>query len=171
MPVVVTALAGEQLTNIQLTQVTDLPRLVPGLVLGGNILSIGPQVTIRGVGTSSSDPGVDQSVSLNIDGLSLGQGLAFGSGLFDVAQVEVLEGPLALFYGKSSPGGVISLRTADQRRPVSPIVTRTGRDPSGARSKRSGDRAAVPQGGARSIARLASSGPFDYILIILMKGD
>src|SRR5438094_406745 len=53
------------------------------------------------------------AVSLNIDGLSLGQGLAFGSGLFDVAQVEVLKGPQALFYGKSSPGGVISLRTAD----------------------------------------------------------
>jgi outer membrane receptor protein involved in Fe transport len=93
--------------------VTELPKLVPGLVIGGNILSIGPQVTIRGVGTSSFDPGVDQSVSLNIDGLSLGQGLAFGSAMFDVAQVEVLKGPQALFYGKSSPGGVISLRTAD----------------------------------------------------------
>jgi iron complex outermembrane recepter protein len=113
VPVVVTAISGAQLENLQVTQVTDLPRLVPGLVLGGNLLSIGPQVTIRGVGTSSSDPGVDQSVSLNIDGLSLGQGLAFGSGMFDVAQVEVLKGPQALFYGKSSPGGVISLRTAD----------------------------------------------------------
>lgn len=113
VPVVVTAVSGQQLGNLQVTQVTDLPRLVPGLVLGGNLLSIGPQVTIRGVGTSSSDPGVDQSVSLNIDGLSLGQGLAFGSGMFDVAQVEVLKGPQALFYGKSSPGGVISLRTAD----------------------------------------------------------
>jgi iron complex outermembrane receptor protein len=113
VPVVVTAVTGEQINTAQLTQVTDLPRLVPGLVLGSNILSIGPQVTIRGVGTSSYDPGVDQSVSLNIDGLSLGQGLAFGSGMFDVAQVEVLKGPQALFYGKSSPGGVISLRTAD----------------------------------------------------------
>jgi len=113
VPVVVTAVGEETLSNFQVTQVTDLPRLVPGLVLGGNLLSIGPQVTIRGVGTSSYDPGVDQSVSLNIDGLSLGQGLAFGSGMFDVAQVEVLKGPQALFYGKSSPGGVISLRTAD----------------------------------------------------------
>lgn len=113
VPVVVTAVSGEQLNNFQVTQVTDLPRLVPGLVLGGNLLSIGPQVTIRGVGTSSNDPGVDQSVSLNIDGLSLGHGLAFGSGMFDVAQVEVLKGPQALFFGKSSPGGVISLRTAD----------------------------------------------------------
>lgn len=113
VPVVVTALEASQLENIQVTQITDLPKLVPGLVLGGNLLSIGPQVTIRGVGTSSSDPGVDQSVSLNIDGLSLGQGLAFGSGMFDVAQVEVLKGPQVLFFGKSSPGGVISLRTAD----------------------------------------------------------
>lgn len=113
VPVVVTAVTGEQLTTTQVTTITDLPRLVPGLVISGNLLSIGPQVTIRGVGTSSFDPGVDQSVSLNIDGLSLGQGLAFGSAMFDVGQVEVLKGPQALFYGKSSPGGVISLRTAD----------------------------------------------------------
>ena len=113
VPVVVTAISNDSLENVQVTQVTDLPRLVPGLVIAGNLLSIGPQVTIRGVGTSSFDPGVDQSISLNIDGLSLGQGLAFGSGMFDVGQVEVLKGPQALFYGKSSPGGVISLRTAD----------------------------------------------------------
>jgi len=112
-PVIVTAISNQKLEDVQVTQISDLPRLVPGLVIGGSILSIGPQVTIRGVGTSSLDPGVDQSVSLNIDGLSLGQGLAYGSAMFDVAQVEVLKGPQALFYGKSSPGGVISLRTAD----------------------------------------------------------
>lgn len=113
VPVVVTAVSAETLATSGVTEITDLPKLVPGLVIAGNLLSIGPQVTIRGVGTSSFDPGVDQSVSLNIDGLSLGQGLAFGSGMFDVAQVEVLKGPQALFYGKSSPGGVIALRTAD----------------------------------------------------------
>ncbi|MBV1691893.1 TonB-dependent receptor [Novosphingobium sp. G106] len=113
VPVVVTAVSDQKLDSVQATQIMDLPKLVPGLVLGTNLLSIGPQVSLRGIGTSSYDPGVDQSVSLNIDGLSLGQGLAFGSGLFDVQQVEVLKGPQALFYGKSSPGGVISLRTSD----------------------------------------------------------
>ena len=113
VPVVVTALSGQQITDVQITQVTDLPRLVPGLVIAGNLLSVGPQVTVRGVGTSSYDPGVDQSVSLNVDGLALGQGLAFRSAMFDVGQVEVLKGPQALFYGKGSPGGVISIRTAD----------------------------------------------------------
>ena len=43
--------------------------------------------------------------ALNIDGLSLGNGLAFQTGLFDLAQVEVLKGPQALFYGKALPQG------------------------------------------------------------------
>lgn len=113
VPVVVDVVSKEQLENFQVSDITDLPRLVPGLVIGGNLLSIGPQITIRGVGTSSSDPGVDQSVSLNVDGMSLGHGLAFRSAMFDMERVEVLRGPQALFFGKSSPGGVVSIRTAD----------------------------------------------------------
>jgi len=113
VPVVEVAIPQRRLEQLQVTQLSDLPSLAPGLDLGASLLAIGTQVTIRGVGTSSLDPGVDQSVSLNIDGLSLGQGLAFESGLFDLAQIEVLKGPQALFYGKSSPGGVIALRTAD----------------------------------------------------------
>lgn len=33
--------------------------------------------------------------------------------MLDLQQIEVLKGPQALFYGKGSPGGVISMRTAD----------------------------------------------------------
>ena len=113
VPVIEQVLSQERLERLQVTDLTDLPKLVPGLNLGHSLLSIGTLVSIRGVGTASQDPGVDQSVSLNIDGLSLGNGLAFTSGMFDLAQIEVLKGPQALFYGKSSPGGVISLRTAD----------------------------------------------------------
>ncbi|CAN7630895.1 TonB-dependent receptor [Phenylobacterium sp. LjRoot219] len=113
VPVIETVISAEQLDRFQVTDLTDLPKLAPGLNLGHALLSIGTQISIRGVGTSSSDPGVDQSVSLNIDGLSLGQGLAFQSAMFDLGQVEILRGPQALFYGKSSPGGVISLTTAD----------------------------------------------------------
>jgi iron complex outermembrane receptor protein len=113
VPVIEQAIAGERLERLQVTELSDLPKLAPGLNLGHSLLSIGTLVSIRGIGTASQDPGVDQSVSLNIDGLSLGNGLAFNSGLFDVGQIEVLKGPQALFYGKSSPGGVISIRTAD----------------------------------------------------------
>jgi len=113
VPVTETAISQQALQNLQVTEVTDLPSLVPGLVVGHSLLSIGSLISIRGIGTSSNDPGVDQSVSLNLDGLLLAQGLAFSAGSFDLAQVEVLKGPQELFYGKGTPGGVIALRSAD----------------------------------------------------------
>jgi iron complex outermembrane receptor protein len=113
VPVDVQALPASQLQTFQVTQLTDLPSLVPGLNFGTSLLSIGTLVSIRGIGTASQDPGVDQSVALNIDGLALGNGLAFSSGMFDIGSVEVLKGPQALFFGKESPGGVVSLNTAD----------------------------------------------------------
>jgi iron complex outermembrane receptor protein len=113
VPVVETAIPQQKMERFHVTDLKDVATLVPGIALGDSILSIGTQISIRGVGTTTFNPGVDQSVSLNIDGLQLSQGLAYSSALFDVGLVEVLKGPQALFYGKSSPGGVISVRSAD----------------------------------------------------------
>ena len=113
VPVVATALGKEQIELFQTNDLKAVATQVPGLSLGSSILSVGVQASLRGIGTSSLDPGVDSSVALNIDGMALSQGLAFASGMFDVGQIEVLKGPQSLFFGKSSPGGVISIRTAD----------------------------------------------------------
>ena len=122
VPVVVTALPQQTLERFQVQNMKDIATLVPGLTVGESVLSIGTQISIRGVGTSAFDPGIDQSVVLNIDGQQFSQGLAFGSGFFDMGQVEVLKGPQALFFGKSSPGGVISIRTADPTDKVEVVV-------------------------------------------------
>lgn len=113
VPIDEQVIPAARLEALQVINLTDLPQLAPGLNFGKSLLSIGTLVSIRGIGTASQDPGVDQSVSLNIDGMPISNGLAFGGGMFDVGQVEVLKGPQALFFGKSTPGGVISLRTAD----------------------------------------------------------
>ena len=113
VPVIATVLGGEQLERLRVTDLKGVASLTPGLVFAESFLASGTQVSLRGVGTMAIDPGVDQSVSLNIDGMQFTQGLAFVSGMFDVGQVEVLKGPQALFFGKSSVGGVISLRSAD----------------------------------------------------------
>jgi iron complex outermembrane recepter protein len=112
-PVIETAITQQQLSTLQTVDVSDLTDVVPGVVVGHSQGPVGLQVSIRGVGSISADQGVDSSVSLNIDGLSISNGVAFESGLFDLQQMEVLKGPQDLFYGKSSTGGVISLRTAD----------------------------------------------------------
>jgi iron complex outermembrane receptor protein len=113
VPVIEQAIPQQRLQRFQTQDLKDVATLVPGVKLGDSVLSIGTQISIRGVGTTTFNPGVDQSVSLNIDGLTLTQGLAFGSGMFDMGQVEVLKGPQALFYGKADTAGVISIRTAD----------------------------------------------------------
>jgi iron complex outermembrane receptor protein len=125
VPVVETAIPQQQLERLQTQDLKDIATLVPGLVLGSSVLSVGTQVSIRGVGTSALDPGVDAAVALVIDGLQLTQGLAYTAGMFDTGQVEVLKGPQSLFYGKTSTGGVVSIRSADPTDKVE-VIARAG---------------------------------------------
>lgn len=113
VPVVASVLRADELENSQATDLYDIAALTPGLVLGAAPLEVGTEVSLRGIGSSPLDPGVDQSVALNLDGLPLGQGAAYSIGIFDMERIEVLKGPQPLFFGKNSPGGVIAIRTAD----------------------------------------------------------
>jgi iron complex outermembrane receptor protein len=70
-------------------------------------------VTLRGIGNGNEGTYVDQSVALNLDGMTVGSGIFFRSGIFDIGQVEVLKGPQSLFFGKSSSGGLIAIHSAD----------------------------------------------------------
>ncbi|VWX48282.1 TonB-dependent receptor [Novosphingobium sp. 9U] len=125
VPVVEAVVSGETIAQAQITSLESLVTRVPGVNIGSAVLSIGPQISLRGVGTSSLDAGIDQSVSLNVDGLSLTQGLAYAAGVFDLAQAEVLKGPQALFFGKNSPAGVVSLRSNDPGNEVE-VIARLG---------------------------------------------
>lgn len=118
IPVVASVLTHEQMERYSISDLQNVAERVPGLQMGSATMAFGSQVSLRGVGTSVLNATLDQSVSLNIDGMQMTQGLAYKAGMFDMEQIEVLKGPQALFYGKASPGGVISIRTAgpgDQR--------------------------------------------------------
>ncbi|MCB2076204.1 MAG: TonB-dependent receptor, partial [Novosphingobium sp.] len=113
VPVVENVITQEALANYQINDLDDITGHIPGLVAGDAVLAIGVQMSLRGVGSNSLDQGVDQSVTLNIDGMQLSHGMAFRAASFDLAQVEVLKGPQALYFGKNSTAGVISFRSAD----------------------------------------------------------
>jgi len=113
VPVVENVITAEALETHQINNLQDITTRIPGLVSGNAVLAIGEQMSLRGVGSNSLDQGVDQSVSLNIDGLQLTHGLAYRAASFDLQQVEVLKGPQALYFGKNSTAGVISFRSAD----------------------------------------------------------
>jgi iron complex outermembrane receptor protein len=113
VPVLESVVTQETIERTNISNLDDITKFAPGLLIGQAAVSTGTTASIRGFGTFASNPGVDQSVALVIDGLSFTNGLAYQSATFDLAQVEVLKGPQSLFFGKSSPAGVIVLRTAD----------------------------------------------------------
>jgi len=117
VPVAASALGYKQLQQYAANDLGSIAAQLPGVELdetGGG--TSGASFSIRGVGNLAIDYGNEQPVALVIDGIQLTRGHAIDIGAFDVDQVEVLEGPQALFFGKNSPAGVVSLNTVSPGR-------------------------------------------------------
>lgn len=114
VPVAITAVSGADLQRSAINGTDALARKIPGLVVGeGGGTVQGGSIALRGISAADANPLGDQAVSFNIDGVQVARSSIRRMGDFDLASVEVLKGPQALFFGKNSPGGVISTRTAD----------------------------------------------------------
>jgi iron complex outermembrane receptor protein len=114
VPVSVTVLGAAQLKALAVDSLQDLRAVTPGISVGEVSGGVGGTVALRGVGTTAgSNPTFEQTVAVNIDGVQLSRGGAVRVGQIDMEKIEVLRGPQALFFGKNSPAGVISITTAD----------------------------------------------------------
>ena len=113
VPVAVTALSAATIEKAHVTDLTQVAQMTPNLIIASAGSGTGGSISIRGVGTSFLDPGLEQSVGLISDGVSIGRGHFLNAAQFDLKQIEVLKGPQALFFGKNSPAGVISITSAD----------------------------------------------------------
>jgi len=113
VPTAITAFGTEDIARLNLSSIDDLSSFTPGLQTAESSVSSGGSISLRGVGSGSSNYLGDQAVSINVDGMQVGTLNIRKSAQIDLAQIEVLRGPQALFFGKNSPGGVISLKTAD----------------------------------------------------------
>ncbi|WP_312785073.1 TonB-dependent receptor domain-containing protein [Brevundimonas sp.] len=126
VPVSVTVLGSEQLRTLAVDSLQDLRAVTPGISVGEVSGGVGGTVSLRGVGTTAgSNPTFEQTVAINIDGVQLSRGGAVRVGQIDMEKIEVLRGPQALFFGKNSPAGVISITTADPGRSFE-VETRAG---------------------------------------------
>jgi outer membrane receptor protein involved in Fe transport len=112
VPVAVTALTREAVARYSTTQLSDIAMQVPQMSIDKGGAGSGANIQIRGVGSVANDSGVEQMVAVNVDGVIVSRARGIiNAGLFDVQGVEVLKGPQALFFGKNSPGGVISINS------------------------------------------------------------
>ena len=113
IPVAITAVTEERLDTFGLEGFMDLEAITPQLSIGRGGSGSGASIGIRGIASTSSSIGIEQSVSVVIDGVYFPQGRAINEGLFDVRQVAILKGPQALYFGKNATAGVISVETND----------------------------------------------------------
>lgn len=110
VPASLAVLDGESLGEAGLTLPTDLQERVPGLVVSVPNARL-TSYTIRGLGSSSANDGIESSVGLFLDGVYLGrQGLSVFD-LIDLDRVEILRGPQGTLFGKNTTAGAISIVT------------------------------------------------------------
>ena len=113
IPVAVTAISGKDIEKFNISSVQDVATQTPQLIIARGSSGSGADISLRGIGSSSENIGIEQSVSVNIDGIYYGQGRAIEESTFDVSGVQVLKGPQALFYGKNATAGALAIQTND----------------------------------------------------------
>lgn len=114
VPVVLQAVGSAELQRRSIVNVDGIARITPLVIIGDNASSAqGAPIAIRGFSGADLNPFADQPASFNIDGIQVARSTVQRLSSMDIEQVEVLKGPQTLFFGKNSPAGVISIRTAD----------------------------------------------------------
>lgn len=111
VPVSVSVFSGAALTEAVIKDVFDLQTNVPGLTVGTSQTSTNTSFSIRGVGTSSQNFGLESSVGLYVDGAYRSRQNAMINNMVDIEAVEVLRGPQGTLFGKNTPSGAILFRT------------------------------------------------------------
>ncbi|RVU05702.1 ligand-gated channel [Novosphingobium umbonatum] len=113
VPVAVTAISAAQIQRYDMTSLEKISTQTPQFTIGRASNGSGAQLTLRGIGSSASSIGIEQSVAVILDGVYYGQGRVINEGFLDLQSVEMLKGPQALFFGKNATAGVISLKSAE----------------------------------------------------------
>jgi len=113
IPVAVTAVSAEKLDKYDLRSIEAIAASIPQLSVVRGSSGSGATISLRGIGSTFTSIGIEQSVAVILDGVYYGQGRIINEGFFDMKQVEVLRGPQALFFGKNATAGVLSFTSAD----------------------------------------------------------
>ncbi len=109
--VTVSAVSESALQNSGIESVSDLQAIVPNLNITNSNTPAQTGILIRGAGTGNSDPTLEPSVGIFVDGVFMPRSVFGLNDLVDVQQIEILAGPQGTLYGKNTNAGVISITT------------------------------------------------------------
>lgn len=111
VPIAITVLSGDQLELQNLNNVSTITQQIPSMTYRSNASNKDQSLFIRGVGTISTSPGVEPTVSTVVDGVVYARPGQATLDLVDVERFEVLRGPQGTLFGKNASAGVINIVT------------------------------------------------------------
>jgi iron complex outermembrane receptor protein len=112
VPLAISAVTGEKLAAEHIATFADIAKVAPGFVAAPNYGYI-RYSSMRGISNNQYGFADDPSIALFVDGVYQGRG---GTGMqtnsaFDIDRIEVIKGPQATLFGRSSIAGAISIIT------------------------------------------------------------
>ena len=108
VPISITALGEDALNEAGITDVGELSKAAPNMVI--NATPYTGFVAMRGLG-SGNNKGFERSVALVIDGVYYGRQDYLFEALADVQRIEVLRGPQGTLFGKNAIAGALNVTT------------------------------------------------------------
>lgn len=113
VPIAVSSLGGDVMREQNRNSVPDLITLIPAITLRPQNSAKDTVLLIRGLGTITTSPGAEPSVSMVLDGVVLARPGQMVSELVDLDRIEVLRGPQGTLFGKNASAGVINIITSN----------------------------------------------------------
>lgn len=109
--VAVTAVGAQAIQDAGVKDIRDLQQLAPSLQVPVSENSGSVTARLRGVGTQGSNPGLESSVGVVIDGVVRARNSLAFSDLGELRAIEVLRGPQGTLFGANTSAGLINVNT------------------------------------------------------------
>lgn len=112
VPVAASVLSADMLATNNVSDISDINKLVPSVQVNGTINGRVP-MGVRGVSSVSNEGtvGISSGVAVLVDGVPVPSDSYDGNDIQDVQNIEVLKGPQATLGGRTAASGVINMVT------------------------------------------------------------
>ncbi len=110
-PIAVSVISGGTLEESNLNNLSTITAQIPTVNYRANASNKDSALFIRGVGTISTSPGVEPTVSTVLDGVVTARAGQATLDLVEVDRIEILRGPQGTLFGKNASAGVINIIT------------------------------------------------------------
>lgn len=111
VPVAVSVISGKDLDKKQKSSLQAIVSEVPTVNFRAGASNKDTSLFVRGIGTITTSPGVEPSVSTVVDGVVYSRPGQATLDLLDIDRIEVLRGPQGTLFGKNASAGVVNIVT------------------------------------------------------------